>query len=552
MIFWWIMSAEGEYLPDTAETLDAFYGAQEDPWKTRTLPEKRVRYRELRKLLPPFRPKHALDLACGEGDFTEFISRRADRVTAYDLSGVAAERARRRAPAASVEARDVRSLSSEALDPFDAVVWLDALNFISHQESGEVLRRLEEGGRGKKKHFLFSSRILPAHRTDMQYRPGYDFPSPDDFLRHVAARFPNARSRPVQLHHDLRPFRSLDPAQKTLWILLKATGKLGLYPWQVAAAQALWGLGPWRALWSPFVIHLAVTAESPSYYDGALAEDVTDRILNRPAAAWIVERLMSSRITPNQITAVSFVQGLAAAGLIAAGGPAAALSGALLLEMSIVVDCVDGQLARAKNMTSEWGDIFDHTSDDFTLAAICGAALWHLRGTWPGPWLALTGALAFLAMLHLTISQYFYSSEYASFVGKGAPEKIRTDRDRVRAMDRERPWGWKTVGSKLLLKYYALRLWAIRAHALAFNRDRARVSLSERDERARRAYHEDQAPVLRLWRFCGVSSVALLFVVLTLFRQMSALLLALAVLGHLYFGLCLWKQRRADARSFTL
>lgn len=67
--------------------------------------------------------------------------------------------------------------------------------------------------------------------------------------------------------------------------------------------------------------------------------------------------------TPNQVTLVSFAIGLYAAYLLTKGDPWSLLLGALLLQLSIVVDCVDGELARYTRKFSELGAWLDAITD---------------------------------------------------------------------------------------------------------------------------------------------------------------------------------------------
>jgi hypothetical protein len=50
--------------------------------------------------------------------------------------------------------------------------------------------------------------------------------------------------------------------------------------------------------------------------------------------------------TPNQVTIASFAIGLYAAFLFAQGDTWSLIGGAILLQVSIIVDCVDGEIAR--------------------------------------------------------------------------------------------------------------------------------------------------------------------------------------------------------------
>ena len=67
--------------------------------------------------------------------------------------------------------------------------------------------------------------------------------------------------------------------------------------------------------------------------------------------------------TPNQVTLVSFAIGLYAAWLFAQGDTWSLIGGALLLQLSIIVDCVDGELARYTRKFSELGAWLDAITD---------------------------------------------------------------------------------------------------------------------------------------------------------------------------------------------
>lgn len=73
--------------------------------------------------------------------------------------------------------------------------------------------------------------------------------------------------------------------------------------------------------------------------------------------------LLKTSITPNQITAVSLSLGLLCAACFISGNHIAAIVGALLLTASYTFDNCDGEVARIKNMSSEFGAKFDDMSD---------------------------------------------------------------------------------------------------------------------------------------------------------------------------------------------
>jgi phosphatidylglycerophosphate synthase len=67
--------------------------------------------------------------------------------------------------------------------------------------------------------------------------------------------------------------------------------------------------------------------------------------------------------TPNQVTIASFAIGLYAAFLFAQGDTWSLIIGAILLQVSIIVDCVDGELARYTRKFSELGAWLDAITD---------------------------------------------------------------------------------------------------------------------------------------------------------------------------------------------
>jgi Family of unknown function (DUF5941)/CDP-alcohol phosphatidyltransferase len=67
--------------------------------------------------------------------------------------------------------------------------------------------------------------------------------------------------------------------------------------------------------------------------------------------------------TPNAITLISFAVGIAAAAAFAVGDRWALVLGAVLLQLSLVIDCVDGEVARATRRFSALGAWLDASTD---------------------------------------------------------------------------------------------------------------------------------------------------------------------------------------------
>lgn len=131
-------------------------------------------------------------------------------------------------------------------------------------------------------------------------------------------------------------------------------------------------------------------------------EETSDALLHRPVAARLVAWLAATRVTPDQITWLSGVTGVAAAAVLLAGSGFPVLRGvaAVLLFLSVVLDCADGQLARARGTSTTAGATLDGVMDyavafstGFAVTAV-SAATSGKPGYWLlGVWVAISGVI---------------------------------------------------------------------------------------------------------------------------------------------------------------
>jgi phosphatidylglycerophosphate synthase len=119
--------------------------------------------------------------------------------------------------------------------------------------------------------------------------------------------------------------------------------------------------------------------------------------LMRPLAGVVVAGLSRTPITPNQVTILNLGLFLVACGLlIALPTWAGAIGAVVVLEVSYLLDCADGMLARHKKLASKAGHLFDFFTDELkatALAASVGIRLALTGGHGPllsppfiGPW----------------------------------------------------------------------------------------------------------------------------------------------------------------------
>lgn len=82
-----------------------------------------------------------------------------------------------------------------------------------------------------------------------------------------------------------------------------------------------------------------------------------------PYSRFVARWAAGQGLTPNQVTLVSLLVGLGAAACLAGGNRLGFVAGALLLQVSFMLDCVDGQLARYTRNFSALGAWLDATFD---------------------------------------------------------------------------------------------------------------------------------------------------------------------------------------------
>jgi len=121
----------------------------------------------------------------------------------------------------------------------------------------------------------------------------------------------------------------------------------------------------------PFSYQKSLKERGNSFLEKCLG---IERYINRPLASLLVRAVFSTGITPNQLTYLSFFLGLGAVASFSMGKPLFFVLGGILIQLSSIVDCADGMLARAKDMCSNYGshlDLFlDRIIDLFLIAGI--------------------------------------------------------------------------------------------------------------------------------------------------------------------------------------
>jgi len=116
----------------TRRKLNRQFGKREDPFSYSTDPYEISRLDAIDAALGPA-PGRVLELACAEGHLTGRVARRAESLTALDISARAIARARERAPSARFVEGDLLVWDAGAEAPFDAIVVAEVLYYLDRR-----------------------------------------------------------------------------------------------------------------------------------------------------------------------------------------------------------------------------------------------------------------------------------------------------------------------------------------------------------------------------------------------------------------------------------
>ena len=187
------------------------------------------------------------------------------------------------------------------------------------------------------------------------------------------------------------------------------------------------------------------------YRDTKKPRDIVwNRFVARPLAAVLLVPVAKTSVTPNQVTLFSLVVFLGAMVMLALGHGQGDLIGAVaILELSYVLDCMDGQLARLEAPGVTGGAHLDFLMDElkaFLLVAAVGIRMWQSDGH--EFWLieALLGLVVVAGAISLTT--FMRRPEY--LVAVGAPPRGRRETMATALLPpspprAELPWSWSRI-----------------------------------------------------------------------------------------------------------
>lgn len=152
-----------------------------------------------------------------------------------------------------------------------------------------------------------------------------------------------------------------------------------------------------------------------------------DRLWNlyvcRPLAALFVAGLARTSVTPNQVTLASLVvAALSVAMLLTLPGHWGVVGAVVVYEISYILDCVDGMLARHRGVQSQVGHWLDFLMDEIKAFALLAAVAYRLYADLGRPDFLAVGLLGLVGLASgVGLTTFLRRPEVSPATGGAAP-----------------------------------------------------------------------------------------------------------------------------------
>ena len=149
------------------------------------------------------------------------------------------------------------------------------------------------------------------------------------------------------------------------------------------------------------------------------------RWLNRPVSIRCSIWLVNYNITPNQISFFSFSLSLVAAILFTTGDYLYLIVGGILAQFASIIDGSDGEVARLKYLSSEYGGWFDAVLDRYADAFLLFGLTWYVYVQDNAPLVFIIGFLAIIGSFMLS----YTADKYDKLMRNRINKRMRLGRD---------------------------------------------------------------------------------------------------------------------------
>jgi phosphatidylglycerophosphate synthase len=120
----------------------------------------------------------------------------------------------------------------------------------------------------------------------------------------------------------------------------------------------------------PTIAELREATQPPSLFERNSGEHWAGKLYVRRFSPYLTRLFLRTPITPNGVTWLMILAGLAAAGVLVLPGLLPAVAAFLLIQLQILLDCSDGELARWRGIKSPAGVYLDRIGHWLTEGAL--------------------------------------------------------------------------------------------------------------------------------------------------------------------------------------
>ncbi|MBA7600497.1 hypothetical protein ES703_07552 [subsurface metagenome] len=278
-------------------------------------------------------------------------------------------------------------------------------------------------------------------------------------------------------------------------------------------------------------------------------EEIVNQIFNRPLAFLAAKFFHRLKRSPNFITMFSMAFGVSSGFLFAQGEYPYVLAAVILLELMIIFDCADGQLARMLDKSSTLGKILDGLSDMSTHMSIFYGVAYALYMKTGSIYPFFLGLGAQLTMyLHIFLYDHF-KNVFISVARPDYGEKLESLEELKDRSVKEKGQNDSTSIKWLIAKIYYL-FYRVESLVVSigyfppannfynFFPDPERI-----DSLTREIYYREMRVSMKIWSFLGDTTHLTLFMVFGILDKISLIFPVFIIYTNLYMVFAIFYQR---------
>ena len=160
----------------------------------------------------------------------------------------------------------------------------------------------------------------------------------------------------------------------------------------------------------PTIAELRTATQPASIFARNSGEHWAGKLYMRRLSPYLTRLLIRTPLTPDAVTWLMILVGLAGAALLTLPGLLPAIGVVVLIQLQLLLDCSDGELARWRKTSSVAGIFLDRLAHNVTEAALPIALAIRADGGWDslGGWTTLGLLISVLVLLLRVVSALVY------------------------------------------------------------------------------------------------------------------------------------------------